>query len=497
MLKIINNYMLFILLTLLNLFNNYIIIPFTLTNPSYNITYNNSSDFILKFQNELNKKKLYAKIPIGEPKKDSIFFLTMDDYFGVIKNFCPKGSLSYYVPYESKNFKYEKRSSCSYYDLFDAKLGNDNCTFFKDKQMEENLIINMDLLVDNQSYSKKMKKEGCELDLYCGKIGLIIRSIYPYYYSNFINHLKSHDKIKSYQWGIFFFDKKQSYNINKEIQNKYDGFYIVGLTENDYINIFNTDNIYNTYLEMPSYSTLGGKFDSIYFKHLNETIICSNYTFFEIDVEKNYIICTSDYYDNIKQYFFNKYFENKLCQEIFSDKKRESMIMCDLKIKNELKYFPKLFLFYKELNFTFCFDYNDLFVTLNNKIYFLIISPTKSDSNSVWNFGIFLIKKYSFMFDQDKKQFYFIHLNKYDLDPEDNDNNNNQTNENSFWNKNKLYIIIILLSVILLGILGIIGFLFKKKICIKNKKHQAYELDDDNFDYTKNIDNENSSNIIN
>ena len=92
------------------------------------------------------------------------------------------------------------------------------------------------------------------------------------------------------------------------------------------------------------------------------------------------------------------------------------MIICNLEIKNELKDFPKLFLFYHELNFTFSLDYKDLFIEIKNKIYFLIISPERS--NYYWNFGNILIKKYSFMFNQDKKQIYFIYLKKYDLESE-------------------------------------------------------------------------------
>ena len=90
---------------------------------------------------------------------------------------------------------------------------------------------------------------------------------------------------------------------------------------------------------------LGGKFTEIYFKNMKNKIICSNNTLFEIDVEQNYIICTKDYYNNIKKYFFNKYFDNKICEEIISvDKysKGESIIICNLTMKNELKKFPNL-----------------------------------------------------------------------------------------------------------------------------------------------------------
>ena len=130
MFKKIYYYILFILLILIQLCNNYIILPFTSIKLPYNITFDNSSDFISKFTKELNKKKLYTKIPIGEPKKDSIFFLTMKDYFAVIKNSCTNGTIeSLYEPYESKSFSFDSKSSCTNYDLFNAKLGKDNFQF--------------------------------------------------------------------------------------------------------------------------------------------------------------------------------------------------------------------------------------------------------------------------------------------------------------------------------------------------------------------------------
>ena len=47
--------------------------------------------------------------------------------------------------------------------------------------------------------------------------------------------------------GNIFFDKEKSYKIDYSIQNKYDGFYIAGISEDDYINIFKSANITITY----------------------------------------------------------------------------------------------------------------------------------------------------------------------------------------------------------------------------------------------------------
>ena len=344
-------YYLILIIISINILNSYIIIPFKSTNDNYNLTYDNSSDFTSKFKKEINNNKLYAKISLGEPKKDAIFFFTMNDYFGPSMNTCPKRMISLYNPYKSKTFTYDPESTCTYYDSLKAKIGNDNFSFYNNKQMKENFIINLDILVDNQTYSSN----DYELGTYCGKIGLIIRDYYPSYYVNFIIYLKKKNIIQSYQWGIFFFNENKNYNINKEIQNNYNGFYIAGLTENDYLNIFNNNIIYNTYIENPIYIKIGGKFDKIYFKYLNNIINCSEITNFEIDIEKNYITCPEDYRENIKNYYyFNKHFENDKCKEIVSlDKfyRDDNMIICNLTIKEELKNFPKLYLPYRDFLF--------------------------------------------------------------------------------------------------------------------------------------------------
>ena len=68
-------YYLILIIISINILNSYIIIPFKSTNENYNLTYDNSSDFTSKFKKEINNNKLYAKISLGEPKKDAIFFL--------------------------------------------------------------------------------------------------------------------------------------------------------------------------------------------------------------------------------------------------------------------------------------------------------------------------------------------------------------------------------------------------------------------------------------
>ena len=183
------------------------------------------------------------------------------------------------------------------------------------------------------------------------------------------------------------------------------------------------------------------------------------------------------------------------------------MIVCNVTIKNDLKKFPNLNLLYRQLNFTFSLDYNDLFMELDDKIYFLVIYT--DIPLSIWNFGITLIKKYSFMFDEDKKSFYFIHLKKYDhnsIDPENDKDNNNYDNkandknipkENNFnfWNEHKEYILFGLIFIVL--IIGcVFGYIFGRKVFEKHRKTRANELQD-NYEYIKDNDDEKINKIIN
>ena len=494
----------------IKLINTYIIFPFKLTKLELNITYDDSPNFVTKFLSQLDKNRIYTKLPIGEPKKEVAMFLTMEDsYIGILKDFCLKGVESTYNPYLSKTFKIDKNESFTISDLYNAKKGNDTISFYKDSNLQKNLEIFFEFIVANKT---PYYYDDYILDSYCGKIGLLKKYTYPSPYANFIDYSKKiKNIIDSYQWGIFFFDKEKSYNIDEEIQNKYDGFAIIGLNENDYLNIFKTKEITSVYQLMSKTTGIGGKFDSIYF-YANNAIFDHSELNFVINVDHNYIVCNKEYYNNIKKQYFNKYLDNKICQERFSSlmyMANQYLIVCDLSIKEDLNNFPNLYLNYKQLNFTFNLDYKDLFFEFNDKIYFLVIY--KDSFNTIWNFGSLLIKKYPFMFDQDRKTLYFIKLKKYEnypiqpdkektdntTNPSDKDISKEESKENkeSFWNKYKFYILLGCLFIFLI-VGAILGYIFGRKVWEKHRKARANELED-NFEYTDENDEGKFTKIIN
>ena len=501
------NYFL-LLIILIELSNNYIVFPFKSTNPKLNIIYDTSSNFVNKFMEEIDKNKLYTSILIGEPKKELVMYLSMlDSHFGIMKDYCTKEVISTYDPYSSNSFILDKETSISISDLSNAIKGNDTLYFYIDQKLKEHMTINFEFLIPN--ITNKTIDDYIP-NTFCGKIGLLKRYYYPNpkSYINFIDYSKENKIIQSYQWGLFFFDKEHSYIIDKEIQNKYDGFIVIGLLETDYANIFKANDITSSYLIMGKSKNIEGMFTSIYFKYLNKTIYCERELGFGMDVDHNYIICAQDYYENIKKYYFNQYINYTICEErtSYNSGDKNFMIICNSTIKNDLEKFPSLQLFNLDLNFQFELDYKDLFLEIDDKIYFLVIyhQPQSSASASIWNFGKLLAKKYPFMYNEDRKTFYFVHLKKYnDPDKEDkHDKYDNNTSDNpdktdknqsrikndnkSFWTENKEYFVISLLLIVL--IVGIIfGYVFGRKVWEKHRKTRANELDD-NYEYTKETD---------
>ena len=163
------------------------------------------------------------------------------------------------------------------------------------------------------------------------------------------------------------------------------------------------------------------------------------------------------------------------------------MIICDSRIKQNIKYFPSFYFYNQELAFTFNLDYNDVFLELDNRIYFLIIGNDIIDKT--WKLGKSFMKKYPFIFDQDKKSLYFVHLEKF------RDQSNDRGKENkklsNFWQEFKVFLIIFLLFI---GI--VLGIFIGKKIWKKNRKIRCNELKDEEEKYEYMGKNDKFSKII-
>ena len=214
-------------------------------------------------------------------------------------------------------------------------------------------------------------------------------------------------------------------------------------------------------------------FKNIYYFYKNDTnlkkvILYNNRV--QIDLNELFIYGPSLYYTYIKRDYFNEYLSKNICRT-FTDDKIEG-IFCEKSnfSKKNLKNFPTLYFFYNELNYTFEFNYRDLFIEKDNKYIFLIVIEKNVEIDE-WYIGFSLLKKYQFVFNQEAKTIGFY--------------NPNITNEdsNKIDSKNTMnyiiHLIIFLSWVVFICIGFFIGKYFYKKY--KNKK-RANELDD-NYEY--------------
>ena len=174
----------------------------------------------------------------------------------------------------------------------------------------------------------------------------------------------------------------------------------------------------------------------------------------------------------------NKNNNNKNCfmeeftinEELFGEVKYNSYY-CDLSAK--ISNFPLLEFYNKDLNYTFKFDHNDLFVKNNNRFQFLIIFE-QYEKNNRWKFGRIFFKKFLMVFDYDKKQIgFYVKEGK----------NKIKNNDNKFL---IIFLIILILILILIG--------YKFFIRKNQRKIKANELED-NFEYKS--EKENYSKLIN
>ena len=463
---------------------NILVLPFKSTNLEIKIENNEMIDDILS---KLNKNQLYTPIEFGIPSQNIDFFLSMEiKMFSVLKNYCPEGNNSSYIPENSKRFVSSYNYNLTYSKMIKGKAAEDSVRFYYDLNLENKRYINdFPFLLGYSLFNVTSNNK------YCGILGLFHKLEKEiFYFKSLASFLKSKREIDSYSWGIFYFDKENSFNISENIKKIYDGYLIIGITDADYLNIFNTTTIINDYGIENGDNYIGLNFQKIFFYNNKEIkYLCNNNTLINFVIDNNYNIINTEYYNVIKENYFKKYISKNICLEkalTLSSGFQEHIIICDSSMKINLKSFPTLYFFNVEFEYTFNLDFNDLFIEINNKIYFLIIG--KDMESNIWSFGKMFLKKYPFMFNEDKKTISFVYLNKYykkeeqDKEKDTNENESNNSNLKQFFKD--YYLIIIIIICIIIGI--IFGVFIGKKIW-KKRRTRANELDD-NVDYIENDD---------
>ena len=234
------------------------------------------------------------------------------------------------------------------------------------------------------------------------------------YYSN----KTSKQKLKSFYWSIKYENSS--------------GYISIG----DPPHIYNSQNYKNKFFFEfnieARYSTINWaiQFKNIFMNKSNEIINLKKYNIEGHNCvfypELNIILSTNDFFNNIKQIFFDKYFKNKIClikttyiSQITSSiveglNGEYTIIYCEKKkIKdiNEFRSeFPSINFYHNLLNITFELKWDDLFYEENNKLFFLI--SNKNNEVDQWAFGKIIMNKYQFIFNSEMKTIGFYKNNE-------------------------------------------------------------------------------------
>ena len=465
-----------------------IVLPIRTTAQNNN---NNDEDI----SNYFFSKELYTEIIIGTPPQYlSISINTNNHIF----------YLSSYVCYEnSPPFSYDYSNSSTFhfiaygfdeesYDEFGEGIyASDYFSFYNSTDLKTNITKN-DFEFYYTPYSSGIKNAKI-----CGTIGLGLKQTYiDYNIDTFFNALKNKGLIDKYSWTYAYFVKKNNKIINyPEINNKYiidnfDGMLIFGNFpeyENDEKNEFVSIRAAKRGNDL--------KWDIVYnqiysnnkdLNSINKDISA------DLSINYDYIVSPKEYFDQLILPFFNSYIKNNKCQ--FRDIKNSvyvyEILYCD---KNtftiqDMKKFPSLFFYHRELNYTFVLNYEDLFEEINNNIYFLVVKNIGNYYQDIWKMGKTFLKKYQFSFNQDSKMISFYpHMNDNNYKRDEEEKNNK---ENKKFNSSYIWIAICIVCLI-------VGIYIGTKIILKNRKKRANELDDE-YDYNyKNEKEDNDKKIIN
>ena len=424
-----NLYCFFILFTIIQV-NSEITLQFK---RRWSTDFSNENNTILNLQTN----DLITKIKLGTPSQEGYLSLNFKDY----STYISVSNCSTETP------KFNEKHSSSY-SIIKGKNTYYYCGFMEGSISKDIINLNGLLIKDFNFISVyKLRQDKFFLTTELGVLGLNEKTTRPnsdLEKVNFIQELKSKNLIDSFAFSI-------KYN------NENDGDLIIGNYPHEYNKSFTKESL----IEINSHRI---------FDNGEWGIIFDNITSGDIEITERYKIFTSVlyledgiFYSNniykkiINNAFFNDYLEKNICYEknIKSSLNSEYQIyICDNTI--DIKKFPSLKFHLKNSNLVFEFNYNDLFDEYHNKVYFLV-GFTKATN---WRIGKPFFKKYTVVFNQDKRTIGFY--------------KNTKNNVNFFL---KLILLIILGIII---ILLLINLKYKKSLNLfKSKRNKANELEED------------------
>ena len=444
---------------------------------NYLNSFNSNMDILNKFDFQL----LYSEIPVGSPPQTVNFHIQQENnHFYFEENICYKNTPSFYNYSKSNTIRIDHVYDIN--DGYNGFLGDESFSLYNTINLNNKTIVEHLETFFALTYNNTIKTEVC------GVIGLSVKN--PSYLNfSFLGGMKKKGYVDKYTWTYTFFRKSNGkiFNIpeikNIDIINNYDGILIFGEYPHEYYpNLYNESDIHSTLAKVRKNEIMWDiAFSKVYYiNEDNEFSLIVEEEQAELSLSLSYIICTKSFFGNITKLFFSQYINDDKCKISNinnSGKNFYQIISCNKQYfsKDDMKFFPIIYFYNRDFNYTFSFSYKDLFEEYNNEIYFLIIYDNKEDN--WWKLGKLFLEKYQFIFNQDAKtiSFYSYKFNEIE-----------EKEQNSIIKKMKMiftsYIFWVVLSLISL-IAGII--IGKCLFDSKKQKNTANELvDEDEYDYS-------------
>ena len=418
-----------------------------------------------------NQNIIYSNILMGSPPQNISVILNSQSY----------GSSIFYHMCDIHFSSYEKEKSSSfllkkyinYYSIMkNASIIQEEIYLYSDLNLKELKPYNNFILI----YSPNDKEaQGSQYEYHsntCLNIGfkmgwMNINELQ----TNFILQLKKYlNIIETYDFTFEYLNKDEGriiigsephfYQKEKYSEMQYRISYAVdnsGINQHDFF--LNFDNIFVSY-------EINGKKN-------NESI--SMVKSIKIVFDLGMISAPLEYKRIIDRYFFNDMFKEGKCKK--DETEKYYFYYCDKnKAENDIKNnFPNIYFDMKQFHKVFVLTYKDLFKIKNDKIFFLIYFKTINYGN-YFEMGKIFLQKYSFTFNPETKM---IGYYNFDLPGGKNNINIENIEKNNFFQNIYVWVGIIIVVIIF----GIFGFFFGKIIYDKVRKKRMNEVDDDNYDY--------------
>ena len=479
---------LFSVISFLNFSFSYVVLPFEIYVKKYSEKTEESNYNTTRLLNEWFSFRLFSKIEIGEPIQQVSAFinpqkscfefnrfstsdLDIDKLYPFFSDEENSINITLFNLSNSNSFRNVTNSYSGSYDWRNYLLGNDEIYFYNNfKQIDsknKNKTNGLFFLVNiNNYWGSDCRQSNCGLH-----IGMTI------FYKdincpNFSKELKNANLTNKYIFSIH-------YNSNKA------GSIILGAYPHEYLkNNYKEEQLY-TFYTMPSDDSkeiynFNMQAEIKISKGTNgKEVMISNNTKVIFEFYYGFFIGTNLYQEYIENNFFND-LDKDICYK--ANQTNYSVMRFDLyyckedylkEIKNK---FPELKFYLKNADTSFTFNFDDLFMKIGNKYYFLVIF--EKYGRSYFEVGFPFFKKYDIVFNEDSKTISYY--------------NKNIKIKKEKSNTFKIIVIIILSIILFFLILGA-GFYFGKLKYMQRKK-RANEMKDEEYEYPENDKMINNSN---